>query len=274
MTQRVHNDYPAEALLKYHQVAERYFGKGYLGWYRMTFDRVVVYGDLMRRFGIAPKGMIYVGAHYAQLLWTWFALGFRRMLLVEPNPEVLRNMHPFVEAAREFMVAYDGFLDHETTTQIDLAACAVDAEDGERVLYVMSDTGLSSLLEPIESAFESQAKALGVGAFKVSREITVPVKSLDTILAQGRPHHEPEDFNSLYLNIQGAELRALQGARDTLGHLDFILLENNFIKRYEGCPEAEELDRFLADAGFDATWGQASPQLGNGMTCYVNRRPK
>ena len=271
VTNPLHNDYPVEALLKYNQVAERYFGNGHLQWQRMTIDRIVVYGTLLRRFGIAPRGMIYVGAHYAQLLWTWFALGYRRMLLVEPNPDVLRHMHPFVEAAREFMVAYDELLGNEIGTDIDLAACAADAEDGERVLYVMSDTGLSSLLKPSEPAFESQAKALGVESFTISRELSVPVKTLDTILTHVQPADAREEFNSLYLNIQGAELRALRGGRETLRHIDFVLLENNFVERYENCPQAEEIDRHLHEAGFEPTWGQANPQLGNGMTFYVKR---
>ena len=272
MTKRLHNEYPAEACLKYHQAAAKYFGDNQLDWQRMTFDRIVVYGGLMRRFGIEPKGLVYAGAHYAQLLWTWFALGFRKMLLVEPDPEVLRSLHWFVNGAREFMVAYDTFLDAETAAEIHVAGCGVEAEDGESVLYVMSDTGLSSLLKPNEPAFESQAEAHGVDAFTISKEITVPVKTLDTIMTQVRPELEPSDFNSLYLNIQGAELRALEGGRETLKHLELILLENNFTKRYEGCPEAEELDGFLAEVGFEAVWGQISPQLGNGMTLYVNRR--
>ena len=75
----------------------------------------------------------------------------------------------------------------------------------------------------------------------------------------------------MYMNIQGAELMALQGATKALDHLKGILLEINFNERYNDSPSADALDEYLAGFGFEPQWGQINtrPGTGNGFALYT-----
>jgi hypothetical protein len=52
------------------------------------------------------------------------------------------------------------------------------------------------------------------------------------------------------MDIQGAELLALQGAVETLQSIDAINTEINYEELYEGCALVHQLDDFLAHQGF------------------------
>jgi hypothetical protein len=52
------------------------------------------------------------------------------------------------------------------------------------------------------------------------------------------------------LDIQGAELLALQGAMSMLEYTDAIICEVNLIETYEGCALEEEISNFLEKQGF------------------------
>jgi len=53
------------------------------------------------------------------------------------------------------------------------------------------------------------------------------------------------------MNIQGSELKALQGAKKLLPSIDSIYLEKNLIDFYENNPSSAEIDDYLADNNFD-----------------------
>jgi len=52
------------------------------------------------------------------------------------------------------------------------------------------------------------------------------------------------------LDVQGAELQALYGARSLLKTVRLILLEVSFVKIYKDCPLFDEVDRFLKESGY------------------------
>ncbi|GAA1766184.1 FkbM family methyltransferase [Streptomonospora arabica] len=84
---------------------------------------------LLRRHGVAPRGVVHVGAHLGQEVPAYRAAGFARIVLVEPHPVLaaaLREM-PGVEVVE--------------------GACA--AEPGTGLLHVTSHDKLSSLQEPV-----------------------------------------------------------------------------------------------------------------------------
>lgn len=72
-------------------------------------------------------------------------------------------------------------------------------------------------------------------------------------------------YNFWNLDIQGAELLALKGGKESLKHADALYLEVNEAELYKGCGLISEIDAFLSDAGFARTithmlehkWGDA-----------------
>ena len=73
------------------------------------------------------------------------------------------------------------------------------------------------------------------------------------------------DFNFLNLDIQGAELLALQGLEDNLKFIDYIYTEINTGEVYKNCAKVNEIDEFLKKYGFERVetamtsweWGDA-----------------
>jgi FkbM family methyltransferase len=58
------------------------------------------------------------------------------------------------------------------------------------------------------------------------------------------------DFNFMNLDIQGAELLALEGAGDILNDIDYIYTEVNINEVYENCCLLHEIDNFLLKYNF------------------------
>ena len=53
------------------------------------------------------------------------------------------------------------------------------------------------------------------------------------------------------MDIQGAELLALNGFKEGLKNINYIYLEVNEVEIYKGCPLIGDIDEFLEDLGFE-----------------------
>ncbi|TGW15477.1 FkbM family methyltransferase [bacterium NHP-B] len=83
--------------------------------------------------------------------------------------------------------------------------------------------------------------------FKKTGTITVNQKRLDDFWAE---HPLQKPANVMVLDIQGAELMALEGATHTLKDIDAIVTEVSCTELYKGCALIEDLDAFLLNQGF------------------------
>lgn len=80
------------------------------------------------------------------------------------------------------------------------------------------------------------------------RRIQMNTKTLNTIFRDAGLN--PAEYNFMNLDIQGAELMALQGASDILPHIDYIYSEVNETELYENCALLPQMDAFLEAHGF------------------------
>jgi O-methyltransferase involved in polyketide biosynthesis len=60
----------------------------------------------------------------------------------------------------------------------------------------------------------------------------------------------PDNYNIIYMDVQGYELEVLRGASKRLRAIDAIFTEVNRDEVFEGCAKIEEIDSFLAGHGF------------------------
>lgn len=123
--------------------------------------------------------------------------------------------------------------------QLQVYPTALDERVGNTDLHVASSDDSSSLLPP-------SAWMLGKSHdIRTLETIHVPTTRLDALdLNIQRP-------SLLKIDAQGAELRVLRGARNTLDRIDQAYVECSFIEMYEGQPLAAEVVTFMHDAGFD-----------------------
>lgn len=64
--------------------------------------------------------------------------------------------------------------------------------------------------------------------------------------------YNPEDFDVLVIDIQGYELKALQGMGSQLDYFDLLVVECSAVPVYVGEPSAQEVIDWLDKKGFDA----------------------
>ena len=116
------------------------------------------------------------------------------------------------------------------------------ADGREHTLYLAAPaSGMSSILKPSEKRlrFFNGFPLFG----KIHREISVKSRRLDDIGGLG-----PIDF--LKMDIQGAELVALENGRKKLEQCVAIQLEVSFAPLYEGQPSFGEIDCWMRDNGY------------------------
>jgi FkbM family methyltransferase len=128
----------------------------------------------------------------------------------------------------------------------DVEPCALAAETGEALLYLMSAPTNHSL-RPANEAFVKRYKIHTleqVGTFPLS------TTSLDEVLFSKRP---TEDYwgEFVKLDTQGTEFEILQGAERTLSERTVaIFTEVEFFQMYQGQKLFAEVEQFLRSRGF------------------------
>ena len=83
--------------------------------------------------------------------------------------------------------------------------------------------------------------------------------ALDSLLES----HSIEAPVLLELDVQGAELLALQGAEQTLEHSELIVMETSLFRFHENMPQLDEVVAFMKDRGlvvYDIVGGYLRPR--------------
>jgi FkbM family methyltransferase len=128
---------------------------------------------------------------------------------------------------------------------MQLACFAASNTEKYSVLHVASNGQSSSLLEPGTHLDHHPS-------ISFNKEIHVAEQRIDTYIK--REGIDAKNFNFINLDIQGYELKALQGASDILSKIDFIYTEVNTEDVYKDCANLTEIDNFLSHYGFSRTW--------------------
>ncbi|NEP03549.1 MAG: FkbM family methyltransferase [Okeania sp. SIO4D6] len=175
---------------------------------------------------IFPRGIIHVGAYEGKDIKTYQGLNISKILFIEANPTVFERLKTNIA---------------EVSIDVQAVNYAISNQNGKVKLYVNS-MGQSSSIMPLKFYRNIYPN------IKETHQLTVESKTLDTLLSE--LGLKPADFNILNLDIQGAELLALQGATNLLKYIDAVYTKINYEELYEGCALAEKIDEFLAQTGF------------------------
>lgn len=183
-------------------------------------------------FGISIRGVIQVGAFVGEELPAYRSLGLFNTILFEPQPKI-------------FEIAKEKCCETERVYNV-----ALGSQKGEMDMYLSHTEGgitngsgaSSSLLRPKKHLTEHPQ-------VKFIDRIKVEVDTLDSFLNEHKIN--TSEYNFLNIDVQGFELEVLKGGYNTLNNIDAMILEINRDEVYEGCPMVEEIDLFLAEAGFN-----------------------
>jgi len=133
----------------------------------------------------------------------------------------------------------------------------ISNKDGETVMFNIANNMQSSSILP----FGTHAAAYP--SIKYIGQRQLKTFTLDTFVEKNGI--DISICNFWNFDIQGAELMALQGAPNSLKYADYLYLEVNAKRLYEGCALIPELNAFLETHGFQmalhimtgAGWGDA-----------------
>jgi FkbM family methyltransferase len=197
--------------------------------------------------GISPNTIVHVGAHTGEERSSYLSKHWKdlsKIIWIEAQPSLAQKLSEIVNPEIETV------LNH-----------AVWSKTGEVLsLKVTNNSESSSLLKLADHS-------ILYPDISVVTEIEVHTVRLDELI--------PCDFHSDFLNldIQGAELAALQGLGTVISDFNVIYTEVNFIELYEDCPLVEDLDSYLKQFGFDRISTRTVPDSSWGDAIYV-RQPK
>jgi len=201
--------------------------------------------QLCTQHSINAKGIIHVGAHEGSEVGYYQAMGAQKILFIEANPAVFERL-------QANLAGYPN---------VQAVNCAISDRNGTINLHVTSYDQSSSIL-PLKHHQDIYPNIVE------THQITVPSKTIDTLLQELELN--PAEFNILNIDIQGAELLALQGATNWLQYVDAINTEVNYAELYEGCAIIHDLDEFLDKHGFErVATTTPHPSWGDGF--YVKK---
>jgi FkbM family methyltransferase len=152
--------------------------------------------------------VVDVGANVGQ--WSTMLLDLvqpEKLIVIEPQP-----------LAFEKLQAQFG-----SRARVELLNVCVGDVDGTTKFRITRDTTGASVLAP-----DAGMRDLVGQNWTVESEIECPLRKLDTLLAQ-----LPE-ISLLKIDVQGFEKPVLAGAIQTLARTNFVLIELNYSRQYEG----------------------------------------
>jgi FkbM family methyltransferase len=244
--------------------------------HRVVFDRIGLSTD---------GGVIHLGAHVGQEIASYVQLGFKRIVLVEPQPREFQLLEARVRSVERFLRQLNQFhFETEGPVAIRCLQCAVSDREGEMSFYRMARSEWSSLMEPDKDVFLEDWKNRRIFVkwylrplmwlrfrqrLRRIEKINIRSVTLDGLFEELRGEWQPRDFSYLRMNVQGSELLALRGGETTLESLQAIHLETDLEARYRGLPSKQDFDRFLEARGFVCALAYKSHSLGN--LFYVRR---
>ncbi len=200
--------------------------------------------DLASRH-VALKGVIHIGAHEGAVeLGTYRHFGLKPCLMIEANPLVFERLEKVCHGDPDFIPINKAILDRS----------------GPVELHVTNFDQASSLLKL------GTSREIYSWLFE-DRSIRVEGTTIDELLKERQL--DPEQFNVINIDIQGAELLAFRGAKETLKHIDLLIAEVSFENLYEGCAQVDEVDDYLAQFGLRREATVSREHLSWGDAVYV-----
>jgi FkbM family methyltransferase len=205
--------------------------------------------EQVRLRNLHVTGIIHVGAHLAEEAPVYDRLGVP-VLWIEAN-EDLRDKIMWAIKDYPNQVLWQKF-------------GPVINDDGDEVMFNITnyDSMSSSVFE-----FGTHPTFSPDTVFVEHRPLVC--QTLDTIVEKFFGGSEVLPYNTLVMDIQGAELLALKGATQYLKYVDHIYCEVNRAEVYVGCAQQPELAAFLPDFDYVAEHMVGDQGWGDGL--FVRR---
>lgn len=195
-------------------------------------------------------GIFHIGAHaasearfYGDTPVVWFEAN------PELTPKMLENIAPFPRQ-RGFCVLLG-----DQSREVDFNVCP--------------DSGGSSSIFALGPYSAGPQSLWPQWDIRMEKTVRLQMETLDSFL----PAHgiDPADYNYWVLDVQGAELLVLKGAKESLRHCKVISTEISTVEVYEGGARYEDIKSELASAEFIPLIEPHVLNMKHGDVAFVHR---
>jgi len=175
--------------------------------------------DLVQKYGLKITGVLHVGAHTGEENGAYLAEGVPQQAIhwVEAIPELCADL----------------------SKRLPNVIQGVVSDKVEMVEFKITNNFQSSSILELKTHLEAHP------SINVVKRVWTNTTTLDTIVKE-----RTIQANFLNMDIQGAELKCLQGFEDGLKMIDYIYAEVNTKELYAGCAQLPEMDAWLSARGF------------------------
>jgi len=205
---------------------------------------LIPFQTLLTKYSLNPTGVFHIGASTGQEAKDYNDAGIDNVIWIEAIPEIFNQLQNHIS---------------KYPKMIALNEC-VGNEDGKGVVFNVSSHGAqSSSILQLGTHKEAHPEVTYVSSFNTK------MKRIDTLISE--QHINLEQFNFLNMDLQGAELMALQGMGVELHKIYFVYIEVNKAELYIGCPLISDIDTYLNRFDFvrvetewagNTNWGDAA----------------
>ncbi len=209
-------------------------------------NMLIDFRTLFPKYNIKPRGVLHIGANIGEEAPVYDELGIKKVIWIEGNPEIFLKLKSYIARYPE---------------QVGFNFCIGD-EDRDAVLHVSNNGSQSSSILELGTHKDVHPDVYYV------KDVPVKLNRIDSLF-------EDDDFKDkvdfLNIDLQGAELMALNGMGDLLKWFNSAYLEVNKNHLYEGCVLVEELDQFMATKGFERVETKWAGNTGWGDALFVRK---
>jgi FkbM family methyltransferase len=177
--------------------------------------------ELVTDFELQVNGVLHVGAHLAEEYSEYEGFEWTPIIWIEAQPSLVKKLRENLDPKRNKVIE----------------AAALDQNDIELALYISSNSQSTSLLQ-----FGTHVESYP--SINIVDKVLVKTKRLDSLIVRS------EMPNFINLDIQGVELKALQGLGELIDEVQYIYTEVNRFEVYKNCTLIKDLDTFLGSKGF------------------------
>jgi FkbM family methyltransferase len=177
--------------------------------------------ELQSDWNISADGVLHVGAHTGEEAVQYENAEWTPVTWIEAQPNLVIGLRKKLNPEL-----------HEV-----LEAAVFDKNDIELSLHISSNSQSSSLLN-------FGTHKLDYPEIKMIDNLTLTTIRLDNLI------DEKNVPNFINLDIQGIELKALEGLGKLIKHVKYIYTEVNRLNVYEQCDNIHDIDDFLILRGF------------------------
>lgn len=215
---------------------------------------------ILEQFKIVPKGVIQVGAHWAEEHEHYLECGIKELVYIEPCKQAFGIMVDRLLDNRKyaFCGSPDGIVGKliKNGVVVSIINCACGAEEKEVSMYVSHQNQGQS-----NSILKSNLHSIQHPEVIFDDTEIVKMVTLDSLPIK------KEDYNILVTDCEGYDGEVMKGAKETLKYIDLVYSEINRGMTRDGNMLIDEFEELLWQEGFikikefwpspNLTWGDA-----------------